>query len=154
MKKWSNCPQFLMKIDNTSSNFLHFPIDLVATSLCDNLGSQFSCVGAFRLTSFSDSLVSCPHLHLLSVLTAGDWTLTFYTWHNWNTLPQGHSSLYLSFPSIRSLGFYFSALLVISFFLLLCYLKNMCNARKLCTMQEFTFWWWHLLCNFMSDIDL
>lgn len=61
-----------MKIDNASSNFLHFPIDLVATSLFDSLGSQFSCEGAFRLTSLSGSLVCCPNIHLPSVLTAGD----------------------------------------------------------------------------------
>lgn len=64
MKKWSNCLQFLMKIDNSSSNFLHFPIDLVASSLGDSVGFHVSCVGAFRLSSLFDSLVSCSHPHL------------------------------------------------------------------------------------------
>lgn len=53
-----------MKTESTSSNFLHFPIDLVASSLGDSVGSHLSCVGAFRLSFLFDSLVSCSHLHL------------------------------------------------------------------------------------------
>lgn len=153
MKKWSNCLQFLRKIDNASSNFLHFPIDLVATSLCGSLGSIFpvwelpDSLPSWQSGQLSPSSPSlCPHSWGLNT----DFPQLTYPEHS-------TSGSFLCVPLFPKYQIMRVLLFCITFLCLpfyFCYLKAMYNARKLRTTHGFNLWYWHLLCNFMSDIAL